>query len=116
MHPKVQLNVADVNHVDSADQPFDAFHDLSTGAQVTPKDKTVCRTEERDRSRHSDSFSEEWQDYTSEVSDIATHQPSELHNAAIITLSKTVFPQCFHSNSCENSFSCDDKFDPHNNQ
>lgn len=124
MHPKVQLDVADLNHVDlnSADQPFDAFHDWSTGTQVTPKDKTVCGIDEKDRSRRSDSFSEEWQDYTSEISDKASHQPSELHNAANLdavnftTLSKTVFPQCFHSNSCDNSSSCDEKFDPHNNQ
>ena len=125
MHPKVQLDVADINHVDlnSADHPFDAFHDWSTGAQVTPK--TVCRIEERDRSRRSDSFSDEWQDHTSENSDnqvTPQHQSSELHNAANLdavnftSLSKTIFPQCFHSSICDDSASCEEKFDLHNDQ
>ena len=130
MHPKVQLDVADINHVDlnnSADQPFDAFHDWSTAThvQVTAKDKTVCCIEEKDRSRRSDSFSDEWQDHTSEVNDSQVtpqHQSPELHNASNLdevnftSLSKTIFPQCFHSNSHDNSILCEEKFDPHNDQ
>ena len=124
MHSKV-LDVADINHVDhnNVDQSFNAFSDWSATAQLTAKDKVTCLIEEKDRSRRSDSFSEEWQDHTSELSVNDTqattqHQP-QLNNAPNLdavnftSLSKTVFPQCFHSNSFDSSPSSREKFDPH---
>lgn len=129
MHPKVQLDVADINHVElnNADEPLCAFHDWSTTAEMTSKDKAVCRIEEQARQRRSDSFSDEWQDHTSEIS-LSGHQATpqhkslDLHNNAdfdvvdFTALSRTVFLQCFSSNGYTDSCFQEDKFDPHTDQ
>lgn len=129
MHPKAQLDVADINHVEhNSDQPFNAFHDWPTTAEVTSKDKTVCYVDEQDKQRRSDSFSDEWQDHTSEVTldepqVTPQHKSLELDNGVdfdvvdFTSLSKTVLPQCFHSKrSCDNSSSREKKFDPNADQ
>lgn len=127
VYPKVQLDVADVNHVElnNVDEPFDAFRDWPTAGQVTSKERMVC-TKEEDRKRHSDSFSDEWQDYTSEVSisDFQVtpqHKSLELHDTVaqfdavdFMSLSKTIFSQCFHSSNYDNSFTYKEKFNPQN--
>jgi len=127
LYSKVQLDVADVNHVElnNIDEPFDAFRDCPT---VTSKEKMVF-TKEEDRKRRSDSFSDEWQDYTSEVSTnqfqvTPQHKSLELYdNGAhfdaidFTSLSKTVFPHCFHqSSNYDNSLTHKEKFNPQNNQ
>lgn len=127
MLPKVQPDVADVNHVEhnNTDQPFDAFNDWSTSAQVTSKELKTVYTEEQDRRRRSDSFGDEWQDYTSEVSVnnlqvIPQHKPLELYGSThtdtvdFVSQSEKVFTQCFHSSNCDNSLTHTGKFDPHN--
>ena len=129
MHPKVQLDVADINHVElnNADEPLCAFHDWPTTAEMTSKDKAVCRIEEQARQRRSDSFSDEWQDHTSEIS-LSGHQATpqhkslDLHNNTdfdvvdFTALSRTVFLQCFSSNGYTDSCFHEDKFDPHTDQ
>ena len=127
MHSKV-LDVADINHVDHncVDQSFNAFDNWSTTAQVTAKDKATCLVEDKDRNRRSDSFSDDWQDHTSELSvndtQATTQYQPQLNNAANLdavnftSLSKTVFSQCFHSNSFDSSSSSREKFDPHEDQ
>lgn len=129
MHPKVQLAIADINHIElnNVGQPFDAFHDWPSTSQVTSKDKTMCHIEKQDRKRRSDSFSDEWQDHTSEVSmnDLRVkpqhispelHSDSEFDKVNFASLSKTVFHQCFHSGSYDNSNSHKQKYDLHKDQ
>lgn len=129
MHPKVQLDVADMNHMElnNTDQVVDVFHDWSTVPQATTQTKIVpvC-FEEQDKKRRSDSFSDEWQDYTTEVSInhlqvTPQHKPSELCNGDhfdtvdFTSMAKTVFHQCFHSSTHDNSCPHTDKFDLHSN-
>ena len=127
MYQKDQIDVADINHVEhNTDRLFGAFHDWPT-TEVTTKDKTLSDVEEKDRQRRSDSFSDEWQDYTSEVTHNETqvtsqHNSLDLHNGAdfdmvdFTSLSKTVFHQCFRNSSCDNFSSCEEKFNPHTDQ